>query len=142
ELDHHRWGVSDDPAIVARFDRNHLWSPVLTDAAIKEFHVNLSARQKSDMGVHAIVGADLGFHVLRPTKADRIDHALDAAISGWDNVNLHPANGVMICTFDRRQQRVIRGHGISPCIPDLPGKKKGREVRLAPQLVKGKLTTE
>ena len=61
------------------FDRNDLRSDEVERAAIGIADLNVTAREKSDMRVHAQVGTDNGFHVRRPAKAGRIDQTLHTA---------------------------------------------------------------
>src|ERR1019366_6779022 len=87
ELYEHRWVVPLHPPIVPRFNGHHLRCAELKNAAVREFHVNLAARQEPDMRVHAEVGTYRGFHVLRPPKSDRINHPLHPAVRSEEHTS-------------------------------------------------------
>ena len=48
--------------------------------------MNLAARQKPHVRVHAELGTHDGLHVRRPPESRRVDHALDAAGAGARHV--------------------------------------------------------
>jgi hypothetical protein len=97
------------PAIVSGLDHDHLRRGKFANTAVGEFHVDASARQEADMGVHAEVGADDGLYVFRPPESDRIDCALDASVAGTNRVELNAANYAVIGTFDGSKKGVC-GH--------------------------------
>src|SRR5919109_3948585 len=86
EFDQHDGLAADDPAVMARFDRDDLRSLVLDDAAVGVFDVNLAASEESDVSVHAQIGADHRFHVDGPAESRWIHHPLDACRAGARNV--------------------------------------------------------
>jgi hypothetical protein len=74
--------VADDPAVVLRLDRDDTRRAAFYAAAIRVLDVDPPAREKTDMRVHAVLGADDRFHVDRPSKSRRVDHALHARVAG------------------------------------------------------------
>ena len=64
EFDQHYGLLADDPAVVTRLDSDDLRSFVFDDAAIGIFDVNLPTREKTSMGMHAVLGADNWLHHL------------------------------------------------------------------------------
>src|SRR5438552_6578038 len=73
--------LPDDPSVVPRLYRDDLRRLVLDDAAVGVFDVDLAAREEPDVRVHAEIRAGDRLHVLRPVKARRIDHPLDACVA-------------------------------------------------------------
>src|SRR5262249_61786721 len=52
------------------------------DAAVAVLDVDFAVHEEPDVGVHAEIGADDRFHVLRPSESGRVYHPLDAPGSG------------------------------------------------------------
>ena len=69
ELDQDDRLLADDPAVVARLDRDDLRRLVLDDAAVGVLDVDLAAREEADVRVHAELGADDRLHVHGPAEA-------------------------------------------------------------------------
>jgi hypothetical protein len=88
ELDQHRRLISYYPPVVPRLDRDDRGCHKLHRAAIRVLNVDLAARQEADVGVHAEIRTDDGFHVGGPAKARRTDHTLDATGAGSSHINL------------------------------------------------------
>jgi len=109
ELDQHDRLAADDPAVVTRLDRHNLRRLVLDDAAVGVLDVDLAVREETDVRVHAEVGADGRLHVLRPPKAGRIDHPLDARLTGTPHFEPDVSDVAPLGAFHRRHQRVNPG---------------------------------
>ena len=88
ELNQYRGFGADNPPIVPRFNGDDLWGHELKSAAVSIFDVNLTARQKADMGMHAQIGADDRFHVRGPAKSGLIDHTFHATSAYSRHVDL------------------------------------------------------
>src|SRR5918994_1975274 len=73
---------------------------VFERTAVCVLTLNMAARQKPDVRVHANVGADDWLHVGRPAKAGRIDRALDSPVCGADDVDLGPAHLAVVGSLD------------------------------------------
>lgn len=63
ELDQHRGLVTHHPSIVSGLDDHSLRCRELHSAAVGEFDVNLSVREKSNVGMHAKIRANDGLDV-------------------------------------------------------------------------------
>ena len=103
---------ADHPAVVPRLDRDDLRRLVLDDAAVGVFDVNLAAREESDVGMHAQLGADDRLHVHRPVESRRVDHPLDARGAGAADFELHMAEiaaGGTLAPARRARRRRARG---------------------------------
>src|SRR5688500_18737201 len=77
ELNEHHGLVADDPAIMARFDRDDLRRLALHATAVRILDMDASTRKEPDVRMHAQIGADDWFHVDRPPESCGIDHPLD-----------------------------------------------------------------
>ncbi|MDQ3213835.1 MAG: hypothetical protein M3Q85_14235, partial [Acidobacteriota bacterium] len=51
EFDQHHRIVTNDPTVMARFDRHNLRSPVFHNTAVGVLDMDLSTRQEADVGV-------------------------------------------------------------------------------------------
>jgi hypothetical protein len=91
-----------------RFDLDNLRRGEFAGASVRVPDVDLSTCEKTDMCVHAEVGADDRFHVGGPTKADRIDHAFDPASASLAHIELNPADLPALGSIDRCDKRVCR----------------------------------
>ena len=92
--------------VVPWVDGNDLRRLVLDDTAVGVFDVNLAAREKSHVGVHAELGADDRLHVHRPAKAGGIDHPLDARCSSAPDLESHVTDVAKFSASDSGQQRI------------------------------------
>jgi hypothetical protein len=63
--------------------------------------MDLAARQETDVRVHAQFSPNDLLHVSRPPESRRIDHPLNPARAGPDNVELKAANVAMFGLFER-----------------------------------------
>ena len=108
EFDQHHRLLADDPTVVARLDRHNLRSFVFHHAAVGVFNVDFATRQEADVGVHAEVGADDRFHVDRPAKPARIDHALHARGAGTSDLEPDMADCAALGPLHRIKQRIRR----------------------------------
>jgi hypothetical protein len=99
---------ADDPAVVARVDRDDLRSSVLDDAAVRVLDVDLAAGEKPDVGVHAQIGADQRLHVHRPAESGRVDHALDARAAGAADLEPDTADRASFGALHRRREGIER----------------------------------
>jgi len=97
---------------VAGFDHHDLGSDELPYAAIRKLHMNASANEEANVRVHAVIGAGDGLHVLRPAKADRVDGALDAGVTGADGVELNATDFAVFGVLDG-SKKWVGGHGSS-----------------------------
>ena len=109
EFDQYHWLLAHDPTVVARFDRHNLRSLVFDDTTVGVFNVDLATRQESDVGVHAQLSADDRFHVDRPAKTARIDHALDARAAGTSDLEPDVADGPALGPLHRVKERIRLG---------------------------------
>src|SRR3954453_10348180 len=83
ELNHNSGLGSHYPAVMTRFDNDHLRRRKLLSATVFVSDVDLALREEANMRVHAPVRAHNRLHVCRPSKARRIDHALHPAGAGF-----------------------------------------------------------
>jgi hypothetical protein len=84
--------VAHYPAIMPRLHNEHLRGDELQRASVCVLNIDLPARQKAQMHVHAEVGAGNLLHVSGPTKSWRIDNSLDTADAGRGDIELESAN--------------------------------------------------
>jgi len=110
ELDQHRRLVSHHPAVMPGFNRDHLGSYKLHDAAIGKFHVNLPLGKKSHVSVHAEIGADRRFHVSRPAEPGWVNHALNARRADANDVELYASDFGVLGSFHGREKSIGRTH--------------------------------
>ena len=54
--------IADHPPVMTGIDRDDLRRFVLGDASVRVLDVDLAAREKADMRVHAAIGADHRLH--------------------------------------------------------------------------------
>src|SRR5215471_4257279 len=102
DLDEHRRLVTDDPPVVPRLDRDDLRRGELQRLPVAVARRDRAARDEADVRVHADLGADGVLHVRRPAEAGLVDHALDAAGAGRDDVHLDAADDTAVGSRDRR----------------------------------------
>src|SRR5512142_2356362 len=91
EFDQHGWFVSDDTAIVSRFDGNDLGSDEIALAAILEFDLDVTVGEKAHVSVHAALSSGTRLHVLGPVKARWVDDALHASAANAGHIHLNSA---------------------------------------------------
>jgi len=106
ELDDDHRLAADDPAVVSGIDGDDLGRLVFDDTAVAVLDVYFSTHEESDVGVHAEVRADDGFHVDRPPEADRVDHPLYARRAGPSHFDLNVADVAELSAFHPRGQRI------------------------------------
>ena len=114
EFNEHGSFAAHHPAIMSRVNHDNRWSRELLFAAIRVFDVNLAARQKSHVRVHAEIGAGGWFHMSRPAKSSLVDDALDPAVAGPDNIKLNAIQITMIGSFERSEQCIDVTHLLCP----------------------------
>ena len=98
--------LADNPTIVPGLDGHDLRRLVLNDATISVFDVDLSARQETDVRVHTELGTDNRFHVDRPSESRRVDHPLDAGVTGASDFQPHVADVASFCSGHCSQERI------------------------------------
>lgn len=106
DLDQYDRFPADDPTVVPRFDCHNLRRFVFDDTTVRILDVNLAASQEANVGMHAQLGADDRLHVNGPSESGRVDHPLDACLTGRSNVELHVPEVTALRAFHRRQQRI------------------------------------
>src|SRR5262245_5506749 len=109
-FDEDRRFVSDDIAVMARFDRHDLRRDELERRPVAVVDMNPPARDEADVRVHAQLGAHRALHVRGPPEPRLVDHALDAAAAGARDVHAHAVEFPGLGPLDRRQQWIGRGH--------------------------------
>jgi len=87
EFDQDRRLVAHYPAVMPRFDRDHLGSLEFHHASVRVLDVNLPASQKPDVGVLAQIGSHERLYVRRPPESGRINDPLHPALSGAYGLN-------------------------------------------------------
>jgi hypothetical protein len=98
---------------VTGLDDDNLRSRELDSAAVRILDVDLATGQKPDVRVHAEIGADDRFHVLRPAKSRRVDDSFHATGAGSNNINLDAADFAAFAACDGREKWIIDIHETS-----------------------------
>src|SRR6266568_4743670 len=111
EFDQHRRRLADHPAVVAGIDRDDLRRLVLHDAAVGVPDVDLAAREKADVGMHAECGTDYWLHVDGPAEPGRIDHALHTRRAGTRHLELHVPDLTARRPLHGGDERILRPSG-------------------------------
>src|SRR4029450_8608684 len=86
--DHHGF-LANNPTIMARLDGHNLRRFVFDTAAVRVLDVDFPVCEETGVRVHAEIGADDMFHVLRPPESRWIDHSFDAGAAGGADVQAH-----------------------------------------------------
>jgi len=107
ELYEDNWLIANYPAVVPGFNDNKVWSLKLQRAAIGKLHVNFSLCEKSDVRVHAEIGADKRFDVTRPAEAGRIDDSFYTADACPDDIDPHTGYVPVVHSVQGRKQRIF-----------------------------------
>jgi hypothetical protein len=97
ELDKYDRLLANHPAIVPGFDGDNLRGFEFDNAAVAVLDVDFAVDEEPDVGVHAEIGADDRFHVLRPSESHRIHHPLDAPGSGTTHLDPNVAHLTTFC---------------------------------------------
>ena len=106
--------VAHHPTVMTGFDRDHLRCAEFQHAAVSELHVDLAARKKPHVRVHAPVGAHQGLHVLRPAEPHGVDQSFHPGTSGSYHIQLHSADFAVFRVLHRRQKSIGVGHSSAP----------------------------
>ena len=106
ELDEHHRFLSDHPAVVPGLDRDNLRRLVFDDAAVRVFDVDLTAREKADVRVHAEIRADGRPHVHRPAESWRVNHPLDACGASPADLEADVPDLAAFGASNRSQERI------------------------------------
>jgi|ERR1051326_3230655 hypothetical protein len=101
ELDQDGWLVTDNPSVMTGLNRDNLRRRKFQRAAIGILNVDLAAREKSDVSMHAKISARDPLHVSGPAKSRRIDHTLHAPVTGGHYVELHASDLAVLRRFER-----------------------------------------
>jgi len=101
--------VPYDPRVVARLDRHNLRRHEFEGAAVRVFAGDVPSREEADVSVHAELRFHVRAHVGGPAEAGRVDHPLDAPVTGAADVDLGAAYLPVIGALDGRGER-IHGH--------------------------------
>lgn len=110
ELNQHDRLGADDPAVVTRVDGDDLRRPVLDDAAVGVFDVDLPVREKADVRMHAEVGTHDRLHVHGPAESGRVDRPLDTRRTGAPHVQPHMSDFTAFRAGHSGHQRVRPGN--------------------------------
>ena len=98
EFHYDDWRIAHHPTVMAWLDREDLGSAIFPDAPVRELHMDFALGEKAHVGVHAVVRADLRFHVLRPAEAHGIDHPLHPAVADRNHIDGDPSDHAMVGT--------------------------------------------
>jgi len=113
EFDDYSRLIAHDPAIVARFDNEGLWSSELHPAAIRELDMYLTMSEESHVGMHTEISADDWFDVSRPAESRWVNHTLDTSNACTRDVKLDSGNLLALCALHWCLERIVNAHSSS-----------------------------